>query len=61
MIDHILVRLQTIAERGGVFGEQSAEWIFVFFAVMRELPEFQRPKRQRQARRFRENTFVIPK
>ena len=61
VIDHILVRLQTNAESGGVFGEESAEWIFVFFAVMRELPKFQRPKHQRQASRFSENTFVIPK
>ena len=61
VIDHVLVRLQTNAESGGVFGEESAEWILVFFAVMRELPKFQRPEHQRQASRFSENTFVIPK
>jgi hypothetical protein len=45
MINHVLVRLETHAKSGWVFGETSAERVLVLFAVVRELPEFQRPQR----------------
>ena len=61
VVDHVLMRSQTNRQCGWTFSKQRAERVFVFFAVMRQLPKFQRPDRESQPGRFAKNALVIPK
>jgi hypothetical protein len=38
MPNHLVMRFQANRQRGGLFREQRTEWIFLFFAVMSQLP-----------------------
>ena len=44
VVNHVVMCLQAHAEGSWVFCEQSTKWIFMFFAMMSELPELQRPQ-----------------
>ena len=59
--DDLSVGLQADGESGRLFREESAEAIFVSLLMMLELPVFERPQRERQPGRFRENILVITK
>ena len=54
------MRLKTNGQRFGVFGQPRAKGVFLFLAVMGQLPILQRTKRQGQSGGLGEDRLIIP-
>ena len=53
------LHLQTGAAGAAFLGQNAAKWVFVAFAMVRQLPRFHRPQSNGQTGGFTEGAFVI--